>query len=357
MWTLLYVLLAVLGLAVLVCVVTWLLYVPMITRVFGETPWLQADSLPPLPDAEPCEFTAADGIVLRGSYLRTAAPRRLGVIVFCHEFSGNRWGAVPYTSDLRQRGFDVFTFDFRNHGASDRMPGYQPMPWLTSYELADAKAAINYVCERDDAHPAGIGLIGVSRGGNAALCAAAGDDRIRAVVTDGAFPIGAMQRHYIRRFMDIYITPWWIARKLPDVCLVSYCEGAKMLAGWKQNCRFISPEQFIRRLQQPVFMIHGKRDAYIPLDVVHNLRSHLGGRSKLWVVPGVKHNGAIKKEPQEYHRRLARFFEWQLAGGGGRAAAIPPVCEDLQQPAFAEAPATEGLPNTFPCAPSKNASV
>jgi uncharacterized protein len=335
MWILLYALLGLLVLFALVSVVTWLLYVPMIVRVFGEMPWLQAESGAPAPDAEPCEFTTADGLTLRGSYLRTTAPVRLGVIGFCHEYSGDRWGAVPYTNDLRAQGYDVFTFDFRNHGESDLTTGYQPMPWLTHYELADVRAAVDYLTSRDDADPAGIGLLGVSRGANAALCAAAGDSRVRAVVTDGAFPIGAMQRHYVRRFMDIYITPWWIGRRLPDVCLMSYCGWAKLVAGWQQNCRFASPEQFTRRVRQPVFMIHGERDAYIPLDVVHNLRSSLAGRSKLWVVPGVKHNGAIKKATREYHRRIARFFEKHLAGGRERAETL------RRAPAAAD-------PRTFP---------
>jgi len=357
MWTVLYVLLGLLALFVVICVLTWFLYVPMIARLFSETPWLQADSMPPVPDAEPCQFVTTDHLVLRGSYLRTTASRRLGVILFCHEYGGDRWGAVPYTSDLRRRGFDIFTFDFRNHGSSDRMPGYQPKPWLTSYELADVKAAIHYVCDRDDADPNGIGVIGISRGGNAALCAAAADDRIRALVTDGAFPIRAMQRHYIRRFMDIYITPWRIGQRLPDVCLVSYCEWAKMFAGWQHNCRFISPEQFIRRLRQPVFMIHGERDAYIPLEIVHHMRSQLGGRSKLWVVPGVKHNGAIKRVTEEYQRRLARFFEWQLAGGGLRSQTLRLVSQDETQDALTELALNDQSSNDLPHTPDRNASV
>jgi len=357
MWISLYVLLGLVALFALVSVVTWLLYVPMIVRVFGEMPWLQAESGAPVPDAEPCEFTTDDGVVLRGSYLRTTAAARLGVIGFCHEYSGDRWGAVPYASDLRARGFDIFTFDFRNHGESDRTPGYEPMPWLTNYELADVRAAVDYLTSRKDADPDGIGLIGVSRGANAALCAAAGNERVRAVVTDGAFPIGAMQRHYVRRFMDIYITPWWIGRRLPDVCLMSYCGWAKLVAGWRQNCRFASPEQFTRRVQQPVFMIHGERDAYIPLEVVHDLRSSLAGRSKLWVVPGVKHNGAIKKAHREYHRRIARFFEKHLAGGRMRAETLRRAPQPAGSRSFPKPLAAERRPPTVPCTSNRDAPV
>ena len=66
-------------------------------------------------------------------------------MVFCHELGGDRWGAGGYAGELRNSGFDIFTFDFRNHGLSDSLPGYQPMPWLTEYEMADVQAAVDYV--------------------------------------------------------------------------------------------------------------------------------------------------------------------------------------------------------------------
>lgn len=296
---------------------TWVWFVPLIMRVFAEPPWLQASMFAAVDGAEECRFTTPDGLTLRGSYLPALAARRQGVIVYCHEFAGDRWGAVPYVKDLRRQGFDIFTFDFRNHGASGRMPNYEPLHWLTQYELTDVLAAVDYVCSRPDADPNGIGLIGVSRGANAALCAAAIDGRVRAVVTDGAFPVGPMQRHYIRRFMSIYIRLPLLAEKLPDICLVSYCEWAKFLLGLRRGCRFINVEQVARRVQCPVFMIHGKRDGYIPLEVAKDLRTRLAGRSKMWIVPGVKHNGAILVASEEYRRRIWRFFQKNLAGGRG----------------------------------------
>jgi hypothetical protein len=128
-----------------------------------------------------------------------------------------------------------------------------------------------------------------------------------------------MQRHYIRRFMSIYIRVPLLAEKLPDVCLVSYCEWAKFLLGLRRHCRFINVEQVARRVHCPVFMIHGKRDGYIPLEVARDLRSRLAGRSKMWIVPGVKHNGAILLATEEYRRRILRFFQKYLVGGRGLA--------------------------------------
>ena len=223
-------------------------------------------------------------------------------------------------------GFDIFTFDFRNHGLSDSLPGYRPMPWLTEYEAADVQAAIDYVCARNNADPQGIGVFGVSRGGNAALCIAAGDRRVRAVVTDGAFPIDGMLRHYIRRFMNIYVRIPLVARYLPDFCLISYYKCAKYWVGLRRGCRFVNVEQACRRVRQPVFMIHGERDMYVPLKVAETLRGCLSGRSKFWTVPGVKHNGAAAGAEDEYHYRIWRFFQRHLDGGRIRHAGAPPCC-------------------------------
>ena len=38
------------------------------------------------------------------------------MIVYCHEYSSDRWSFHPYVDHLRDLGFDLFTFDFRNHG-------------------------------------------------------------------------------------------------------------------------------------------------------------------------------------------------------------------------------------------------
>ena len=68
-------------------------------------------------------FTTDDGLSTRGKLPRGPAdPTQAGVLVFCHEYLSDRWSYQPYVDHLRDLGFDVFTFDFRNHGASDSDP-------------------------------------------------------------------------------------------------------------------------------------------------------------------------------------------------------------------------------------------
>src|SRR5262249_11832556 len=99
----------------------------------------------------------------------------------------NCWSCLPYCDHLLANGFDVFAFEPRNQGDSDCKPGYEPLQWITNFEVRDAQAALAYLKQRPDADPAGIGFFGISKGGGAGLLAASRDPYIRCCVTDGIF--------------------------------------------------------------------------------------------------------------------------------------------------------------------------
>src|SRR5438128_434037 len=143
-------------------------YVEPIARVFQEKPLFivprgQAD-----PAAEDVAFTTADGLTLRGCYFKASGKRR-GVILFGLEFGSDRWSCRTYCEHLLATGYDVFAFEPRSQGQSDKQPGYDPLQWVTDYEVRDTEAAVAYLKARSDADPRGIGFFGISKGGNAGL--------------------------------------------------------------------------------------------------------------------------------------------------------------------------------------------
>ena len=303
-----WVLLGLVGLTLLLHLLARMLRMPVASRVFAEMPWLPAGWCWPSAEGETVRFATEDGVALEGTYLPTPSVRRKGVIAFCHELNGDRWSALRYTADLRRRGFDIFTFDFRNHGCSDRVAGYEPMPWVTINELHDVRGAIDYLCSRGDADAAGIGLMGISRGGTAALCAAAQDSRVRVLAVDGPVPTEEMQLCRARSALAHLMSPLRLLAIVPDAVLRTPGRWIKRFVGWRGHCPLLDVDEAARHIQQPVFLIHGRHDAHVPLEAVLSLRSLMPRRARLWVVPHARHNRAITTAPDEYRRRIARFF-------------------------------------------------
>lgn len=322
-----------------------LFYVPGAAKIFGHTPWLPSDWREPLEEGEAVEVPTADGTRLRGTYLKTTAAQRRGVVVCCHEFNGDRWNMLPYADGLRRRGFDLFLFDFRNHGASDRTAGYEPTPWVTTYEVADIRAVIDYLVMREDAPSQGVGLFGVGRGSMVALCAAE-DARVKALVVDGAYPTERIQIHSLRMILARSM-PWsgWLFR-VPEIALEPLARWVRLIVGWRRHCRFVSVQQAARRVRLPVLMIHGQCDPHVAVDLVFDLRDAMPVPARLWIVAGAKHTGSIRVAPEEYHQRVYQFFEEHLATDRLCDPAHTPVPArhaDAVSPAQQRFPVVQGL--------------
>lgn len=297
----------------LVLVGTWLKHLPSATEICERVGKLgKGDSghfsLAHLGDCRTCEFSTVDGVTLRGSYLRCRTGKRIGVVLFCHEFGGDRHVATPYMADLLEQGFDVFAFDFRNHGESDRMEGYSPRTWVTQYEVFDVQAAISYLRSLEDADPEGIAIVGLSRGGSAALSAASQADGIWAMVTDGAFVSRWVTTANIRRFMPQFVRLAPVLTQLPWWVHVIYGSVVHDLVARqvKHPCRDVARD--VRRLRVPLLMIHGGRDSTIPVELAYRLHKRLPQRTRLWVVPKSSHNRSIRTQPTRYRRRVSRFL-------------------------------------------------
>lgn len=308
----------VIGLFVLVTSYICIRYVPKIMRIFGERPLFLPPDEPPIDGAENVRFRTQDGLWLQGSWLPARNGHARGTIIFCHEYLSNRWSCRPYCDPLRELGFEVLTFDFRNHGESDKLDEYAPMQWVTRFEMLDLRAAISHarakVAERGTVR---FGLLGISRGGSAALLCASDSDDIAAVVTDGAFTTHSTQIAYMKRWVGIY-------SRLPSIYL-TFPDWYYGLIGWvacsmsavRHGCRFPKVERAIRRIApRPLLMIHGERDSYIGTDLAQDLFARANAPKELWVVPKAKHNGSFQAAPAEYAERLQQFFSAHLTERG-----------------------------------------
>jgi len=289
-----------------------LIYLPRVVRIFEEVPWLQATANQPLDDSETARFPSRDGVELCGSYLRTSCKHRKGILLFCHELTGDRWGVLSYLRELNHEGYDIFTFDFRNHGESDFVPDYQPSQWLTEYELNDVEAAVNYLVSRQDYQSTPIAALGISRGGTAALALAARDSQISAVVTDGAFPLIPMIVHYTWKYVRIYTVFAPLLFAMPIWWLKIHMTWPVWVAERRNKCRFVYLEQLIKQVKQPVLMLHGGSDRHIPMEVVRPMADSLARLTELHIFPKAKHNRSIQTAKSDYLDKLRAFFQTAL---------------------------------------------
>lgn len=284
-------------------------FVPTIIRIFQETPLLQPPEEQPDPEAEDVHFLTPDGLRLQGSWLPARAGGSLRTIVFCHEYLANRWSCRLYCDPLRDHGFDIFTFDFRGHGQSDSLPGYRPTQWVSTHELTDLRAALAHVVERTGNRNHPIYLVGISRGGSAAVLGGAEEPHARAVVTDSMLPTHLTQLAYMRRWVGIYLQRPWTYQWTPEWYYALVGWVARRLIAWQNGCHFPKVEKAIGRLApRPLLMIHGAKDSYVVPEIAHQLFALAREPKQLCIVAEAKHNGAVRVDAERYIERIRSFF-------------------------------------------------
>jgi pimeloyl-ACP methyl ester carboxylesterase len=293
----------------------WILrtYGRFVVRIFTEKPLFIIPRGQPALDAEGVRFPSGDGRTLCGCYLRTTARQRRGVILFGLEFGSARWACVPYCQFLREAGYDIFAFEPRGQGDSDPQPGYEPLQWVTAYEVQDCQAALAYLKARPDADPRGVGFFGISKGGGAGLLAAAENAYVRCCVTDGVFATHTTMVPYMEKWIAIYSRRKWLQRLLPHWYYQLVATIALRWVQRERDCHFPHLERRIGRLApRPLLMIHGAADTYIKPEMTQALFDRAREPKELWLVEGAKHNQAFQEANGEYQRRVRTFFEEHL---------------------------------------------
>lgn len=130
---------------------------------------------------EPVEFSASDGVTLRGWLLPGEADRP--PVVLCHDLGESKSSLVSTAIALRKSGFTVLLFDFRGHGES---AGTRST--LGLHEKRDVLGALRFLRDAPAIDASRVGLLGVGMGAHAAVLAAAESPEVRVLVLDGLYP-------------------------------------------------------------------------------------------------------------------------------------------------------------------------
>jgi uncharacterized protein len=325
-------------------------YLDFVIRVLEEKPLFVVPWGAPRDDAEDVRFPTENGLSLCGCYLRTKAPVRKGVILFGLEYGSKRFACIPYGQSLLQAGYDVFSFETRSQGESDVQPDYQPLHWVTNYDVADYRAALEYLKKRSDADPKGVGFFGISKGACAGLIAGSMEPYVRCFVTDGVFGTRTTMLPYMRKWVAIVSTRYWLQKVLPLWFYGLIADKALERISAHRSCGFPHLEDCMPRLApRPLLMIQGGGDTYIKPEMALSLFKRGRNPKELWIVDGAKHNQSFQVAGVEYATRLANFFDahlgdsFRVSKAHQERSAPATVSRPKAQPAKAELTATPGI--------------
>ena len=202
-----------------------------------------------LPDASPgaaagTEVVTSDGIRIAGWYIPAAGGAGPGgtTVVLVHGWSTNKSDVIKYAVPFHPE-LNVVAFDLRNSGQSSGT-----VSTFGLRESLDLEAIIDWL-ERAK-HPAHIAVMGCSVGGAASVMAAAGDERIEALILDSTH--ARVQDLIGRRLRVAERQPSW-----PGTPAVLFWTWLRT----RLDLRDSNPVTIIPRLgRRPILLIHGSAD-------------------------------------------------------------------------------------------------
>lgn len=221
----------------------------------------------------------------------TAAP----CILALSGFASHKAELLGICSNLHRDGFQILMVDFRGTG---RSPG--ELVTMGHNETVDAQCALDWITRQLPDAP--VGVIGFSMGGSVALMLAAGDERIRAVVSDSAF---ATQREILRHHTRRKTGLW------PEPILAA----ADPLLRRKHGRRIddFSPANSVGDISpRPYLQIHPKDDQIVPFSQAMMIRDQAGEGFEFWYPDSAGHCGAYFVDRPGYCDRVSQFLQKAL---------------------------------------------
>lgn len=234
---------------------------------------------------------SADGTLLSAWWV---APRNGAAIVLLPGSGSTRHAVLEHAALVARHGYGALLLDWRGHGHS----GGRSMEFGWGAE-ADVKAAVSFVLSRAGV-TRGVGVLGLSLGGEVGLAASALDPRIDAAVVEG-----------------VSARSWADARLEPNPHPVGYVNQWLTFA----LVDVLAPEprplpliDLVARIEAPVLMISGAPSNEQKLDPVYT--DAAPDVITLWSLPDTPHTQALRIHPAEYQRRVIAVFDGSLLGDG-----------------------------------------
>jgi pimeloyl-ACP methyl ester carboxylesterase len=248
------------------------------------------------PDSVGLDHTAlavetADGVQLAAWYVPST---NRAAVVLLHGAGSTRSNVLRHAVVLADHGYGVLLLDARGHGESDGRA--MDFGWWGD---ADVTAAVDLLAGRADVDPERIGVVGLSMGGEEAIGASAADDRIRAVVAEGATARSAGDEAWLSEVYGLR---------------GSVQEGLEVLQDWVTGLltdapRPISNRGAVERSGATRYLLVAAADVSSEVHTAEDLERRTPDRVEVWVVEGAGHTEGVEVAPDEWERRVVGFLD------------------------------------------------
>ncbi len=253
-----------------------------------------------------------DGVPIDAVYLppRTAEAesKRLAFVV-AHGFTGS-WQRPPVwriTNRLTSFG-GVVSFDFRGHGRSGGRST------LGDRETRDLTVAVAWAQELGFER---IAAVGFSMGGSVVLRHAGlaeQADGLAAVVS-----VSAPGRWYYRGTTPMRRLHWAVQYRVGRLVTRTVLQTRVHNSRW--NPVPVPPAKAAAKIAPvPLLVVHGDRDAYLPVDHANEIYEAAGEPKELWILEGFGH-----AESATGNGLVDRIGRWVMQVAGPLESAIPPT--------------------------------
>lgn len=233
----------------------------------------------------------SDSLQLAGYYVRS----RNGAAVISFP---TRKGKLPQARMLIRHGYGVLLLDARGYDGSEGTSNL--FGWG---ETRDIDAAVAWLRRQPDVRGGRVGGIGFSVGGEMMLEAAAGNQQVRAVISEGAG---------IRSIREELL---YGARSIP--ALPAQAVHTAALSILSNTAPPPSLRDLVARIEpRPVFLIYAEHGSGGE-DLNRKYFRAAGEPKKLWRVAGAGHTGGYETDPAGYERRVVGFLDHALLGSRG----------------------------------------
>jgi uncharacterized protein len=221
---------------------------------------------------EETAIETADGLKLAGWYLPAAKASH--ALLYCHGNAGTIGDWIHVAPPFLEAGISLLLWDYRGYGRSQGQPSEKGL-------YLDGLAAWAWLKQRAAREGLPVSMLGKSLG-SAVVINTAAQERPAAVILDSAFTsmreviAGALSGLDQGRLAQLDVPPLY-----ESLALVS-------------------------QINSPTLVIHGHRDALVPLNQGRRLFEALAGRKAMVVIEHAGHND-ISSFPQ-YHQAINDFL-------------------------------------------------